>query len=279
MDHMPGFEATPQPSEIDRLLDAVDESRGFDLRGYARASLRRRIASQMEAEGLSRPAEYAERIKADERCFRRLVRALSLHSTPMFRQPGFYAELRETVVPILRTYPSVNIWLPECSAGEQAYGTAIALREEGVLDKSRIYATCVSEDVLEVAKRGVYAADSLEAAARNYALAGGKSSLSEYVTREGAEVSVRPLLRERIVFAQHNVATDASFNEFHLIVCRDVMIYFDVATQERVFRLLHASLCRFGVVGLGTGESLRLSPHLDSYEPIGHGARLYRRIK
>jgi chemotaxis protein methyltransferase CheR len=268
--------------EIDRLLDELYAICGTDLRGLARAPLKRRLRSVAAGEGARTLVELSERVLRDDRCRERLLTALASHDTSMFRDPGYHLALRRTVVPLLRTYPSINVWHPACSTGEQVYATAIVLREEGLADRARIYATDASDAVLARAAQGVYPLASLRAEAGRYHEGGGKSSLAEYYATGGAHgdrAVMRPLLRERICFFPHDLAGDASFNEFNLIICRDVLIYFGAPLHERVLGLLHGSLGRFGVLALGRAESLRLHPMKDCYQELDRTERLYRRMR
>lgn len=267
----------PTPQAIAGFVAEVREHCGVDYAQYAPASLGRRVSRQMRAEGLDDIAAYGNAVCADSACLGRLMLALSSHVTSLFRHPGFFRVLRETVVPMLRTYPSVNVWCAGCSTGEHAYATAIVLQEEGLGAKSRIYATDAADVALARAKEGVYSMDALREV--DYLDAGGTSSLARYLTVHGDHAALAASLRDRITFAQHNLATDASFNEFQLIVCRDVMIYFDAKLQARAFDVMHQSLCRFGVLGVGRGESIRLHPRSACYEALDAAEKLYRRME
>ena len=208
----------------------------------------------------------------------RFAYSLSVNVSAMFRDPQFYLTFRKEVVPVLRTYPFIRIWLAGVSMGEEVYSLAILLAEEGIYDRCRIYATDMNETVLKKAKEGIYPADLMQTYTNNYTKAGGKKLFSEYYTSAYDYAILKLSLRENIVFAQHNLATDASFNEFQVILCRNVMIYFNSELQAHVFNLLHESLVMFGVIGLGARETMKFSPHEDAYEEIDKNARLYRRI-
>lgn len=264
--------------EVELLLEAVFQCYGYDFRDYAPASIGRRILAQVEAEGLESVSGLQERVLREPACMERLLRGLTVHVGAMFRDPGFYFALREKVVPVLRTYPFVRIWHAGCSAGEEVYSLAIVLHEEGLYTRCRIYATDLSEAVLQDAREGVFPLAAMKEYTENYQRAGGEASFSDYYTARYDHALLRPALRENVVFAQHNLATDGTFNEFNVILCRNVMIYFNTALQARVHGLLHASLARLGVLGLGRKESLRFTPHETDYEELDGLERLYRKV-
>jgi chemotaxis protein methyltransferase CheR len=209
----------------------------------------------------------------------RLLLGLTVHTTAMFRDPGFYSELRRNVLPRLGTYPFLRIWVAGCSTGEEVYSLAILLEEEGLAARSRVYATDLSEAVLERAKRGIYPLAALKDYTENYIQAGGRRSLSEYYTADDDHAVFRPALRERIVFAAHNLATDSSFNEFQLILCRNVMIYFKKPLQDRVHQLLYESLGRLGVLALGRSETMQATPFEPSYQELNGAERIYQKVR
>jgi chemotaxis protein methyltransferase CheR len=265
--------------EIDILLEGIFRRYGFDFREYAPASLKRRLWRRIHAEGLTTVSGLQERVLHDSACMERLLLDLSINVTAMYRDPTFYAAFRERVVPALRTYPFVRIWNAGCSTGEEVYSLAILLDEEGLYGKTRIYATDINESVLERARAGIFPLDKMQEYTQNYITAGGRQSFSEYYVAnyEGAIFS-RALI-ENVVFAQHNLVSDRSFNEFHVIMCRNVMIYFDKPLQDRVHELFYDSLATFGVLALGHKESIRFSPHEESYEALDADERLYRKVR
>ena len=218
------------------------------------------------------------RILHDRLSVERFLYSLSVNVSAMFRDPHFYRTFRKEVVPLLKTYPFVRIWLAGVSMGEEVYSLAILLREEGIHDRCRIYATDINDAVLKKAKEGIYPLDLMQSYTNNYIKAGGTQAFSDYYTAAYDHAILKSSLRENVVFAQHNLATDSSFNEFHVILCRNVMIYFNTQLQAHVHHLLHESLVMFGVLGLGAKETLRFSPHEHSYEEIDHQSRLFRRI-
>jgi chemotaxis protein methyltransferase CheR len=230
-------------------------------------------------EHLETISQLTDRLLHDAACMERLLLDLSINVTAMFRDPTFYTALREKVVPLLRTYPFTRIWVAGCSTGEEVYSLAILLQEEGVYERARIYATDINESVLERARAGVFPLDKMQQYTQNYIKAGGTSAFSEYYVAayDGAQFS-RGLV-ENVVFAQHNLAMDRSFNVFNLILCRNVMIYFDKALQDRVHELFYESLDRFAVLALGHKESIQFTPYADCYEELDPLERIYRKIR
>jgi chemotaxis protein methyltransferase CheR len=263
--------------ELALLLDGIFRHYGYDFRDYARASLRRRVLVRVQKEGLGSVSELQGRVLRDPDCMGRLLGDLSIHVTEMFRDPSFFRAVRDQVVPILRTYPFIRIWDAGCSTGEEAYSIAIILEEEGLYDRSQIYATDMNKRVLETARSGIFAISTMRENTQNYLASGGKGSFSDYYTARYENAVLRPELRRHIVFAQHNLVTDAGFNTFNLIICRNVLIYFNRDLQERVFALFHSSLERFGILGIGKKESLRFDPLADRFELINEEERIYKR--
>jgi chemotaxis protein methyltransferase CheR len=265
--------------ETDLLLEGIFRRYGFDFREYAPASLKRRLWRRIHAEGLESVSALQERVLHDPACMERLLLDLSINVTAMYRDPSFYSAFRERVVPLLRTYPFARIWNAGCSTGEEVYSIAILLQEEGLYDKTRIYATDINESVLERARAGIFPLDKMQEYTQNYISAGGKRSFSEYYAANYEGAAFARSLLENVVFAQHNLVSDRSFNEFHVIMCRNVMIYFDKPLQDRVHRLFYDSLATFGVLALGHKESIRFSPHEERYEKLDAEERLYRKVR
>jgi chemotaxis protein methyltransferase CheR len=264
--------------ELQLLLEGVFRHYGFDFRNYALSSLRRRVWNLMRAENIETISSLQDRVLHDRGWLEKFLLALSVNVSAMFRDPHFYRTFRKEVVPFLKTYPFLRIWLAGVSMGEEVYSLAILLKEEGIYDRCRIYATDINETVLKKAKEGIYPIDLMQTYTNNYIKSGGTGSFSDYYTAAYDNVILKSALRDNVVFAQHNLATDSSFNEFHVILCRNVMIYFNRDLQIHVHQLLHQSLVMFGVLGLGAKETLRFSSHEHLYEEIDHDARLYRRI-
>ncbi len=265
--------------EIQLLLEAIYRRYGFDFREYAPASLKRRLWRRIDAERLTTVSGLQDRVLHDPATMERLLVDLSINVTAMFRDPTFYVAFREKIVPLMRTYPFTRVWNAGCSTGEEVYSIAMLLEEEGLYDTSRIYATDINEAVLEQARTGVFPLDKMRQYTQNYIRAGGKRAFSEYyiAAYDGAQFN-RRLIRN-VVFAQHNLVSDRSFNEFNVIVCRNVMIYFDRSLQDHVHQLFYESLPTFGVLALGHKESIAFSPHADSYEELDGQEKLYRKVR
>lgn len=264
--------------EVSLLAEAIYQRWGYDFRDYSPASLKRRIRRIVELEKLSSISALQERVLRDSGCMQRFLDQLVVSVTSMFRDPGFYLAFREEVVPLLKDRPSLRIWHVGCASGEEVYSMAILLHEEGLLDRTRIYATDLDQAALDKAKEGIYRLDIMKEYTENYQAAGGKAAFSEYYRAGHGHVVLRKDLSKKIVWAQHNLVTDASFNEFHLIVCRNVLIYFNARLQERVHHLLYASLVDGGVLVLGRQESMQLTPHESSYRVLDHREKIYLRV-
>ena len=264
--------------ELELLLEAIYRHYGYDFRGYARTSIRRRIAKLMREEHLSTISGLQERVLHDASAWDRFLRGISVNVSAMFRDPHFFLAFRRVAIPLLRTYPFLRIWQAGCSLGEEAYSLAILLEEEGLYDRSLIYATDINEATLRHAREAIFPADLMQKYTQNYLLSGGHRSFSEYYTARYEYAVMRPSLRRNIVCSQHNLVSDGAFNEFNVIMCRNVMIYFNRELQERTHALFYSSLATFGILGLGARESLRLLPQEALYEPLEAGEKLYRRI-
>ncbi|HKG21599.1 MAG TPA: protein-glutamate O-methyltransferase CheR [Blastocatellia bacterium] len=264
--------------EIKLLLEGVYLHYGYDFREYAPASFKRRLSDFARSENLKSLSQLQDRILHDPACFERFIVALTVNVTAMFRDPSFYLAFRAKVVPMLKTYPFIRIWHAGCSTGEEVYSMAILLMEEGIYDRCRIYATDLNESVLKRAKDGIFPLQFMQNYIGNYLKAGGKSSLSEYYTANYDNAIFRSSLRDNIVFSQHNLVTDSSFNEFNVILCRNVLIYFNQVLQKRVHNLFYESLGLFGILGLGHKETISYSPHEERYQALEAGEKLYRRI-
>lgn len=272
-------EGDPDAPAIRRLFETVFDRYGLDFRAYAYSSIKRRVLRHLLQEEITSINLLQEKIVAEPAEMERLLRALTVHVTAMFRDPTFYITLREKVLPVLRTYPFLRLWVAGCSTGEEVYSLAILLHEEGLYAQCRIYATDLSDVVLNKAKSGIYSLEDMQEYTRNYQKAGGLNSFAEYYTADSRYAILRPFLRENVVFAAHNLTGDASFNEFHGIFCRNVMIYFDRSLQDRVHTLFHESLLTYGYLCLGRSETIRFSVREDSYEAVSGRERIYRKIK
>jgi len=274
----------PQPGgeleriEIELLLEAIDRHYGFDFRGYALGSLRRRLWRSAAEEGVQSISGLQEKVLHDPQAMERLLAGLSVNVTTMFRDPSFYVAFREHVVPLLRTYPFIRVWNAGCSTGEETYSLAILLQEENLYERARIYATDFNSDVLARARAGQLPLDRMQEYTQNYQRAGGKHDFSAYYSVEQGTAKLDEALGEHVVFAQHNLASDRSFNEFNVVLCRNVLIYFGRDLQGRVHRLFYDSLARFGVLGLGQKETLRFTDLEECYEELDPREKIYRRI-
>lgn len=265
--------------EIELLLDGVHRLYGYDFRNYALPSLKRRIWHHVHAENVHSISALQEKVLHNRACFERFVLSLSIPVTEMFRDPGLFLTFRQKVVPLLRTYPYIRIWHAGCSTGEEVYSMAILLHEEGLYDKARIYATDMNERSLQQAKEGVYDISKMKQYTKNYLEAGGNRAFSEYYTAQYNSVILQPYLRKNIIFAEHNLATDTSFNEFNVIFCRNVMIYFNDELRDHVHGLFQESLSRFGILVLGAKESIHFTKYSDCYESLDRVEKIYRNIK
>ena len=277
-DHPNEQDAVREEIEVDLLVEGIYRLYGFDFREYARSSLRRRIRNVVETEQAGTISALQDRILHDRECFDRVLPRLSVNVSSMFRDPAFFLAFRRHVIPLLRTYPFVRIWQAGCSTGEEAYSVAILLEEEGLYDRCRIYATDINGTVLRTAKAGIYPLDAMQKYTMNYLQAGGQRSFSEYYTASYDHAMFHPTLQRNILFTEHNLATDGTFNEFNVILCRNVMIYFRDSLQRRVHTLLYASLARLGVLGLGSKETLQFTPHENDFVALDSQWKLYRRI-
>ncbi|HEX9130318.1 MAG TPA: protein-glutamate O-methyltransferase CheR [Gemmatimonadaceae bacterium] len=265
--------------EIELLLEGVFRHYGFDFRAYAYASIRRRLWKRVEEEGLASVSALQERVLHEPEMMEKLLLDLSINVTAMFRDPSFYVAFREHVVPMLRTYPFIRIWHAGCSTGEEVYSMAMLLREEGLYDRSRIYATDINEVVLKRAKAGIFPLERMQEYTDNYLRAGGQKSFSEYYTAKYGGALFDQSLTRNVVFSQHNLVTDRSFSEFNVILCRNVLIYFDKTLQSKVHSLFYDSLAMFGVLVLGSKETPRFMAHEECYEQIATPEKIFRKVR
>lgn len=265
--------------ELRALLEAVYLRWQHDFRQYATASLRRRLRQAMTALGCTRLSQLQDRVLRDGDAFDRLLQFLTVQVSEMFRDPAYFRALREQVLPELRTYPSLKVWVAGCSNGEEVWSLAILLHEEGLLERSIVYATDINPRALARAQAGVFDRDTMPLASRNYLAAGGHASLAAYCTAAYGGVLFDRQLKRQVVFADHSLATDAVFSEVHLVSCRNVLIYFDTPLQNRAVGLFRDSLVRHGFLGLGSRESLRFGAHANAFEPFHPqpDVRIYRR--
>jgi chemotaxis protein methyltransferase CheR len=266
-----------QNIEIKLLLEAIYLKYGHDFRNYAKASLKRRLLRRLSLSGLKNLSEMQNRLLNDTSFMEILLVDFSINVTEMFRDPAFYRAIREQVIPYLRTYPFINIWHAGCATGEEVYSLAILLKESGLLKRTQIYATDYNDIVLKKALTGIFPIDHLKEYTANYQKSGGTKSLSDYYTADSENIMMHKTLKENIVFANHNLVTDGVFNEMNLILCRNVLIYFNKSLQNRVIGLFRDSLCHSGFLGIGSKESLRGSEYAGGFEEVAKNEKIYRK--
>ncbi|MEZ4256413.1 MAG: CheR family methyltransferase [Polyangiales bacterium] len=263
--------------EIALLLDAIYKRYHYDFRDYSQASLRRRLGQALKKLGLRTLSEIQSEILRNARAFSTLLDFLTVPVSDLFRDPAHFRAVRERVVPVLRTYPSLKLWVAGCSTGEEAYSLAIVLREEGLLERSLIYATDISPRSVRTAKAGVYSEDRLQKFDEAYQRAGGNGALADHYTAGYNAVTFDRSLRSRIVFSDHSLATDSVFAEVQYVSCRNVLIYFNRELQDRAIALFRDSLCRRGFLALGAKETLRHSSHAAAFAEFAREERIYQR--
>ena len=263
--------------EIDLLLEAIYQFYHYDFRHYARASIKRRLLQARDRMGFSSFSAMQEKLLHDPAMLPGLLNYLTVQVSEMFRDPSYFRALREKVVPHLKTYPSLKLWVAGCSNGEELYSLAILLREDGLDRRAMIYATDINPDALQAAEAGVYPLDQIRKFTENHQKSGARSSLSDYYTADYGRAVFDKRLRERVVFSDHSLVTDAVFAEMHLISCRNVLIYFDRELQDRAIGLFHESLARKGFLGLGSKESLRFSGQAAGFSDFVREEKIYQR--
>lgn len=265
-------------AEIRVFLDAVFRRYHYDFRNYSMPSIKRRLKQAIGAFDASSLAALQERVMNEADFFPLLLRYLTVQVSDMFRDPSFWRSMREQVVPILSTYPSLKVWTAGCSTGEEVYSLAILLREESLLDRTIIYATDINPDSLQAAEKGIYPIDRMTAFTENHRLSGAKTSLSDYYSASYGAAVLDRALRKQIVFSDHSLATDNVFAEVHMVLCRNVLIYFDLELQQRAVGLFRESLVRHGFLGLGSKESLRLTRHRAAFRDFAPEERWFQRL-
>jgi len=263
--------------EIDLLLEAIYRLSGYDFRQYNRSSISRRIFNRMRINSIPTISRVQEKAVHDKEFLEQLLNDFSINVTEMFRNPSFFKAFREKVIPILREYQEIRIWHAGCATGEEVYSMAILLQEEGLIDKATIYATDMNEQVLEKAKKGAFPIHKMQAYTKNYMLAGGTHAFSEYYKTDYQYAYFHPTLLKNIIFAQHNLVTDQSFNEFHVVLCRNVLIYFSPKLQSQVHHLFYESLSDKGFLCLGDKETLRFEEVISKYREIVGNERIYQK--
>jgi chemotaxis protein methyltransferase CheR len=269
---------SPVDIELGLLLDAIFQKYHYDFRSYSEASLKRRVAAALAHFGCATISRLQDRVLHESQVFRELLRFLTVQVSEFFRDPSYFRTIREQVVPYLQTYPSVRIWVAGCATGEEAYSLAIVLAEEGLLDRTLIYATDINPDCLRSAQEGIYDVERFARFSESYLLAGGRASLSDYYMARYSSAVVDRSLKKAILFSDHSLATDTAFAEVELVSCRNVLIYFERELQDRAIGVLRDSLCRKGFLGLGLKESLRFTVHADAFTEFAPDERIYQRI-
>ena len=264
--------------ELKRLLESIRVTYSYDFTDYAESSFKRRVSHFMDSNKIDTLDKLSIRLLDDEYFFEEFVRDLSVTVTEMFRDPFFYTALRDKVMKRLATYPVIKIWIAGCATGEEAYSIAIILKEEGLLARSIIYATDINQESLQIAKDGIYSLELMQLYTNNYIKSGGKHPFSEYYKAKYNSALFDKSLRQNIVFSPHNLAVDKSFNEFQLIICRNVLIYFNSNLQNKVINLFSESLCSFGLLGLGSKESLLFSDIKNSFEDVDRKQKIYMKL-
>jgi chemotaxis protein methyltransferase CheR len=263
--------------EIRLLLEALYRRYHYDFREYAEASIKRRLRQAKDQLGFATFSAMQDALLHDEGMLPRLLAYLTVQVSEMFRDPDYFRAIREKVVPLLRTYPSLKLWVAGCSAGEELYSFVILFREEGLEERTLFYATDISQDALDAAAQGIYSLDRIRTFTENHRASGGKSSLSDYYTTAYGKAVFDRSLRERVVFSDHSLVTDAVFAEMHLISCRNVLIYFNRELQDRAIGLFKDALPRGGFLGLGSKESLRFSEHSAAFSDFVREEKIYQR--
>ena len=262
---------------IHDLLEAIYNKYGYDFRQYSEAHVKRRIMNRMAMSGINNISQLQIKVLNDVTFASILLQDLSINVTEMFRDPGFYKSVRENVIPVLKTYPFLKIWHAGCSTGEEAYSMAIILKEEGLADRTTIYATDFNQQVLDRAKEGIFSNKMMKEYTANYQLSGGKESFSDYYTSDENNVILNQSLKKKIVWANHNLVTDSVFAELNLVLCRNVLIYFDRELQNKVQALFHKSLINGGILCLGNKESLRFTDFQDAYTALDEKQRIFKK--
>ncbi|MGY4533472.1 protein-glutamate O-methyltransferase CheR [Pseudomonas sp. GV071] len=263
--------------ELRLLIEAIYLKYNYDFRDYSGASFKRRVRHALQQFNCATITALQERILHEPSAFMQLLQYLTIPVSEMFRDPSYYLALRQQVVPLLKTYPSVKVWVAGCSTGEEVYSLAILLKEEGLLERSIIYATDINPRSLEKAERGIFSLENIRTYTENYQKAGGQRAFSDYYTAAYEGALFDKSLRDNVTFADHSLATDSVFSETQLVSCRNVLIYFNKTLQDRAFGLFHESLCHRGFLGLGSKESLDFSSYAKRFEPLVKHERIFRK--
>ena len=264
--------------ELRLLMEAIYLKYSYDFRNYTGASQKRRVLYALAQLGLPSISALQDKVLRDPAMFTRLLQYLTIPVSEMFRDPGYFLELRRQVVPMLHTYPSLKVWVAGCSTGEEVFSLAILLREEGLLERTQIYATDINPSSLEKARQGIFPLEAIRLYTANYQRAGGLRAFSDYYTAAYDAARFDPSLCTDVIFADHSLATDAVFAETQLVSCRNVLIYFNRQLQDRALGLFHESLCHRGFLGLGAKESIDFSSYADRFDVLSRGERIFRKL-
>lgn len=263
--------------EIYLLLEAINMKYGYDFRSYSDAHLKRRILYRMALSGFVSITEMQHKVLMDREFFSVLLADFSINVTEMFRDPSFFKAFRNEIIPILKTYPFIRIWHAGCSTGEEIYSMAILLKEEGLYERTQIYATDFNNTVLQKAKEGIYDIRNIKKYTQGYQKSGGKGSFSDYYTAAYDRVMFDTSLKKRIVFAEHNLVSDGIFGEMHVVICRNVLIYFNKNLQSSVIKLFSDSLSSGCFLCLGSKESIKFSTSAEDFQEFVGGEKIYRK--
>jgi chemotaxis protein methyltransferase CheR len=263
--------------EVEYLLDDLQQVYGYDFTNYSKASIKRRINRLFSLDKFPSFAEFRYKLKSDDQYLKRFVEEITVNVTEMFRDPEFYKTIRTEVLPVLATYPFIRIWHAGCATGEEVFSIAILLKEAGLLQKSILYATDLNPDVIMQAKKGIFPLVRMKSYSENYLSSGGNNEFSSYYTAKYDKAIFKSELSSKMVFATHNLVSDRSFNEFQLIFCRNVLIYFDKNLQEKVLKLFDDSLENLGYLALGSKETIRFSSIANKYKPLGK-EKIWRKV-
>ena len=276
---MSGRKAEIKEEEIEEILLLVNRTYGYDFTNYSRASMQRRIARFIDDARFKNFSEFKFSLINDTSVFDYFLQRITVNVTEMFRDPQFYNAIRTLVLPVIASYPTIKIWHAGCSSGEEVFSMAILLHEAGLLKRSKIYGTDINPSNIEKAKKGILPLDVMKEYVANYIHSGGESDFASYYTARYNNAIIRKDLRDNIIFSQHNLVTDQVFNEFQLILCRNVMIYFNGQLQNRVIQLFYNSLSTFGFLALGIKESLLFSDLKNKFEIVSQQEKIFKRIQ
>jgi chemotaxis protein methyltransferase CheR len=276
---MPNEKSEITEEELEEVLAVINSSYGYDFSDYSRASMHRRVRRFMHDAGLNTSFDLKFHLINDKKVFDFFLQSITVNVTEMFRDPEFYKALKQKVIPVLESYPIIKIWHAGCSSGEEVFSMAILLHEAGLINRTRIYATDINPANIEKSKKGILPLDVMKDYVANYIKAGGENDFASYYTAMYDNAIIRKDLRQNIIFSQHNLVTDQVFNEFQLVCCRNVMIYFNRELQNKVIHLFHDSLSTFGFLALGIKESLLFTDIKNKFETVSSNEKIFRRIK